>query len=463
MPDNTTNLNFETLDLRFRAVPSKRSAWLPGGTVTWFILGLLLGSAIWIVGRRELANRLHSQVNTSSPSASLLAMEALESLDPNRIDHLVHGLAHQDLRVAKVACQKLNQHIDAWDSVDIAERFAAMRSLVSKLVSINATLPESNLNLARSLAARLYAMTIALDDPQLRPIADACQRLLVAHQSTAESTAERFPSDQATDEPSSSPRFALSAPPGPLPQNQTSFANLPPVTSQDEISRGGIDSVAEVHAKPTETIHRSSSNPTASLRLVTGSTRPRSTSTRVTLSDQGEAKQAENQSSELHSFSDQREIPPEASADGFDASQLDNLRIADLVKLLNQNNPELNKAVVLALRKHGLPDPLISLASELAVGTADRRMELLQQIATAGTIDPRPWLVWMAEDGQPEVKRLSISLVTPIADQDVRRSFQTLLLRETDPQIREMLTRSISGSSNPSSSPKSQLSQPRSR
>jgi hypothetical protein len=106
---------------------------------------------------------------------------------------------------------------------------------------------------------------------------------------------------------------------------------------------------------------------------------------------------------------------------------------------LASDNPDITKAATLALRNHGLSDCRIELASELATGSAVRRMELIQQLAVSPDLDPRPWLVWMAEDGQPEVRRLAVSLLSSMLDPEIERSMRMLLFREQDEPTRDQI------------------------
>jgi hypothetical protein len=126
-----------------------------------------------------------------------------------------------------------------------------------------------------------------------------------------------------------------------------------------------------------------------------------------------------------------------------DLNGIEKLQIAELIRLLAHDNSDVAKAAALGLRNQGMSDAKIQLASELAMGSASRRLELIQQLATSGDMDPRPWLVWMGEDGEPEVRRMAISLLIPMADENVYRSLRNLAARENDSQIRDLITRAL--------------------
>lgn len=458
MPESNTYV--ETLDLRFRAPKKVASPWLPGGVWTWFILGLCLGVIGWLYGRWELLDRLAKQVSAgNSASASLFALEALQSLDASSLNHLVEGLYHPDPRVARSAHQKINLHMDQWGSSDVVVQYAVMKSLAVQLQKAPGNLPESNLRLMRSIAARLYSTSVSLDDPQVKPVVDICQRVLSGAQDV------RLPEDSIVNQPPQ-------VPPAPLPET---------------INSATLVSTPEESQLP----HRSSSSPVASLRLVASPTQPRAYETSAVesrnsfrLSDDppsddsqtatdGEviasdpfgsvvAKRSTTQmpsSAKFSTTSEKPELPVIISTPASIASHpvaklkvvsnqpdlagIEKLQIAELIRLLAHENADVAKAAALGLRNQGMSDTKIQLASELAMGSAARRLELIQQVAISGDMDPRPWLVWMGEDGEPEVRKMAISLLIPMADENVNRSLRNLAARESDNQIKEMISRAL--------------------
>ena len=113
---------------------------------------------------------------------------------------------------------------------------------------------------------------------------------------------------------------------------------------------------------------------------------------------------------------------------------------AELVRLLGNEQADVAKAAALALRYKGFSDKEIELASELAMASAARRIELMQQIsASSDNFAPQPWLVWMAEDGQPEVRRMAISLLSSMLSDEVQRSLRMLMFREEDQDIKDLI------------------------
>jgi hypothetical protein len=114
----------------------------------------------------------------------------------------------------------------------------------------------------------------------------------------------------------------------------------------------------------------------------------------------------------------------------------DQLNIDQLVRLLASVQPQVAQQAALALRAQGFPDERLALASELATALPEQQIDLLQQIALRSDLDPRPWLLWMAEDGQPEVRRQAIGLLSSMAhDLQLQRDLRRLLAQERDERV----------------------------
>ena len=118
------------------------------------------------------------------------------------------------------------------------------------------------------------------------------------------------------------------------------------------------------------------------------------------------------------------------------------LEIDQLVRLLPSQQPRVAQAAALALRSSGFSDERLALASELATSPPIERIRLLHSIATRTDLDPRPWLLWMAEDGEAEVKQQAVALLSSMTqDLDMQRDLRRLLGQETDESVAQALRR----------------------
>ncbi|MEO8270162.1 MAG: hypothetical protein ABI557_10590, partial [Aureliella sp.] len=68
------------------------------------------------------------------------------------------------------------------------------------------------------------------------------------------------------------------------------------------------------------------------------------------------------------------------------------------------------------------------------------RIRLLHEIAIRTDLEPRQWLLWMAEDGEPEVKQQAVALLSSMTqDLQMQRNLRRLLAQETDESVAQSL------------------------
>ncbi|MGN6543651.1 MAG: hypothetical protein ACTHK7_01270 [Aureliella sp.] len=120
---------------------------------------------------------------------------------------------------------------------------------------------------------------------------------------------------------------------------------------------------------------------------------------------------------------------------------IDKLPIDQLVRLLASAQPQVTQAAALALRRKGMSDDKLDLAMQLAVGSSAQRLELLQSLGERTDLDPRPWLLWMAADGDEPVREQAIGMLAPLLDTEVRRQLRLLLSQERDERIAQTIRR----------------------
>ena len=491
----------DRIELRFRS-PAAPTAWaaLPGGWLLWCAAGLAIGTACWLVGRHQLTKSLSAQLaNADSSAEAVMAVEGLLRLDAEASLEIVRGLQNPEQRVARTVFRTLDSQLTRWQDQESDVAMARMRSLAEKLNALPDTTPADGFVLAGSLATRIYTICLELDDPQLQPTMELCQQVFQrvgqAHRANNNLASEKLADSAATAAMEMSvadlgAQVRAATPPPPLVPRRTG-----PFTLSDQTPDSGGNS-----SSSSESVGA----PMASMRFVNGPTRPRSTnnlgegtSASMSLSDS-------EPSSDSYSLSDSATIVDDSTSfadDTYAASEPDSLPIAGrttvipanqalpslrpaengvivntnkaisltssshpktknsvsqvelqgmdelpierLVRLLGSVQPEVAKSAALALRRHGMDDRKLILATHLATGSAATRMQLVQEVASSSDLDPRPWLLWMAEDGEPEVRRLCASLLTSMMDQDVQRELRMLLNRERDVEVQNVMRQAL--------------------
>lgn len=457
----------ERLDLTFRAEPAAtpaRRSVLPGGWWLWCLTGAVLGITGWLAGRQQLTSSLTTQLTQSNSVAeAMLAVEGLLMLDANSSLEIVRGLEHEKLEVARTAYRTLDSQITRWKELEPAVGMAHMQTLAERLKQLPDSTPSDNLVLASSLASRIFSICLERDDPQLRPLMRVCEvvfQRLGAARSRLDANTQQLDANLAS---------SLPPPPVDLPAGQireTRFTQpaaepAAPFVNQDDDSEGAQDTLFDT------TNGLRAGQPTASLQMTLGPTQPRvqrasteravasgalrddapsvsddrSAAFSLAVSDGG-AHEGTYGAAELPvvmnrpaSLSTTPLVQMKIVSTQVDLDGVQHMEIEELVRLLGHTQPRVAQAAALALRAKGMDDDKLALASELACGAAARRLELVQQIASNGRMEPRPWLLWMAEDGEPEVRKLAVSLLSSMLDAQVERSLRNLLARERDAEV----------------------------
>ncbi len=466
MPDNRDAV--ERLDLTFRAEPAvtqpQRSV-LPGGWWLWCLTGAILGIAGWLAGRQQLTSSLTAQLTQSNSVAeAMLAVEGLLMLDADASLEIVRGLEHEKLEVARTAYRTLDMQITRWRELEPAVGLEHMQRLADRLRQLPDSTPADNLVLASSLASRIFSICLERDDPQLRPLMRACEvvfQRLGAARSRLDANTQQLDANLAS---------ALPPPPVDIPAAQVSETRFTQPALQPAAALGIQDATGDGTGDSMSgtTIPVPSPQTMASLQMTLGPTQPRMrkasaertmagealSESPVQLLNAGEPAPFSLAIGEGGSVDGNRESPDlpvvmnrPASLSATPLAEMkivssqinldgvQHLEIEELVRLLGHTQPRVVQAAALALRAKGMDDDKLALASELACGAAARRLELVQQIASNGRMEPRPWLLWMAEDGEPEVRKLAVSLISSMLDAQVERSLRNLLARERDPEV----------------------------
>ncbi len=394
---------------------------------------------------------------------------------------IARGLQHPNTQVARTAYRTLDAQITGWSQLEASVAMARMRALAGKLAGLSDETPPDNLVLASSLASRIFTMCLELDDPQLAPVMTACESVFqrvarpaqVPASFTAQSTQSRLETANAAAEIAKlKSELNQLRPPPPLNASAATRSLSDEQFTEQNIEQNieqntGQNTGQYTPIAASDNQHSSTGNPAAHVQFLTAATRPRTPTLQpgrasISLSDKDGASDrtiTDYPSLQTQSLTQSALIEaPEGLVQTVatvpivrmrklslevDVAGIPGLPIDELVRLLASSQPQVAQTAALALRQHNFSDELISLASELATCSPVRRIELLQQIATAD-MDPRPWLIWMAEDGQPEVRQEAITLLSRAANQVyVQGELRRLLNQEQNDQVAQTIRQAL--------------------
>ncbi len=452
----------ERLDLNFRAEPARTPATsFALGWLVWCLVGVVGGYGVWYGSRYYLARRLSDQLATAqSPSDAFLALEGLLMLDSSATLEIARGLQHPNTQIARTAYRTLDAQITGWSQLESSIAAARMRALSQRLSELPESTPADNLVLASSLASRIFSLCLELDDPQLAPVMTACETVF---QRIGKSPTGALAATQM--EPLT--KIVSGADLEQVGQEIRSVQPPPPLNSHNEREFTLRDDRPVPPVAPREVVYSSTSAPMAKIQFLTAATRQRTepndgertalgsisdnTSGSFTLSDDVEPTPQPSLIQGPASVDSQPLVEMRRMKMEIDIENIQQLDNEQLVRLLPSQQPRVAQAAALALRSHGFSDEHIALASELATSPPMERIRIMQSIAVRSDLEPRPWLLWMAEDGEPEVKQQAVALLSSMAqDLDMQRHLRRLLSQETDESVADSLRKILAaGRANP--------------
>jgi hypothetical protein len=87
------------------------------------------------------------------------------------------------------------------------------------------------------------------------------------------------------------------------------------------------------------------------------------------------------------------------------------------------------------LRRRGHDDNTLALARKLTDADPRVRQQLADLLPQLAGVDPQPWLVHLAQDANPEVRRTAITVLASSNQASVTQWLEQIRDAETDPHV----------------------------
>lgn len=463
------------LNLTFRtAEAAPPDSGLPGGWMLWTGLGIAVGVAISLGSPRLLSGRLSNQLTTANDAGTAyVALEGLDRLEDDSGKEIAKGLGHADAQVAGAAYRLLDARLARWQQEATSGSKAKMALLTQALGRLPKSTPAVGHELAASLASRIHAILVQENDTKYNLTLQTCERIVqrATEQQALQQADDEAPSDAVAIEQVTQLLNDV-APPPPLPRQLAQLDSADPIpgglpvdTQQFSSQLGnprsidnsapslslqspGAGYVAE-NARPAPVLRQ----PVMRQLPYADPQNPSASSTH--LIDDGQNHFSLSDSSDL--LDEAPRVAQRIGSEPFvrmavepeiELGGIQDRPVEELVRLLGSVQPRVSQAAALALRARNWPDEHLELASELATCSEVRRLELVRIIASRSDINPRPWLLWMAADGQLEVRKTSVSLLSSMVDPEVELALRGILGRESDEGVRQSIRQVLLASAN---------------
>jgi hypothetical protein len=119
---------------------------------------------------------------------------------------------------------------------------------------------------------------------------------------------------------------------------------------------------------------------------------------------------------------------------------IEKLPIERLFPLLSSTLPKIVQEASKELVQRGMSAPQLELAIDLAQGNIEQRTMAMDRLVGDQDVDPIPWLVWMAEQSDIQVRRKAVSLLSLMPNPNAIQTLHMLKLREPDSAIVEQIS-----------------------
>jgi len=136
---------------------------------------------------------------------------------------------------------------------------------------------------------------------------------------------------------------------------------------------------------------------------------------------------------------DQTSDQADANVRRIDKAPLQTFSTRSVIGLLASNQAASRDQAVEELVRRGLSNEEIRIANQLAAPQVEVRLGLLDSIVRRSDLDPRPWLLWLAEDANREVRVRAVTALEAMNDTAVTATLRKRLSVEDDPTVIALL------------------------
>ena len=393
-------------------------------------LGLALVLAIGNQSRRWLVNRLTHDFLSLSSIEKQNRLTQLSALGLPAIEPLVGALCDEDVEVARTAYDILRTQQNDWAALEDKDSVAHHCELIDAMDLIAEQIDDDRTTWTSSLLQQSISASVSQDSEATKQLYAAATAML-DRMSLSERSGPSILVDSDADE--NRPR-RLTVRSQPLPVSPRDAAeewtDWPPPPQQSV-----QPAIVSASSDQQPRVYRSSAN---NLRPV--ETRETITLTDVTYPDQQSTNpnpSADDSTLESHSSEDFR---PREAMDVLPTSHLidsplETYDTKSVIFWLGHSHERLRASAKSELVRRGLSEHEIVIATRIAAGDLQTKLDLVDDIARNGSIDPRPWLLLLMSDPSRDVKLKTVSVLATIKDPAVEQHLRTHILDEPDPTV----------------------------
>jgi hypothetical protein len=403
--------------------------------------------AIGSYSRTWLAARLVADFHTLDADQKQTRLIQLADLGVAGITPLVGALADQDLGVARAAYELLQEMQNRWTVLTKSEQQRHHRVLVESLGKIAVELPPDRTGWGTNLLQQTVLLSVDRDDDSSRRLYHSASQALdiLSLSDRATPTVAAGLDDQPLDRDEPRRLVVRSRPLTVTSDGQADpWTDWPPPV--ENAGRVNTQQTGRVAAAPRQVVERA-----AAVAVGPQSGSP-PTVYRSGVTEAGRAPKlqrvSEDQTRLLRDVAENREtayrsqpIQPVAPAV---ASPLEAMDDQSVMKWLGSPHTALREQARAELVSRGLGESEIAIATQIAVSDTPARLALIDAIARSDAFDPRPWLLMLLEDQNPQVKLKTIAVLATMQDAYIDQRLRNRLSQEPDTKVASQIRRVLS-------------------
>jgi hypothetical protein len=122
----------------------------------------------------------------------------------------------------------------------------------------------------------------------------------------------------------------------------------------------------------------------------------------------------------------------------------------EILRLLASAQSKIAVSASDELLRRGMNRSQLEIAVALAQGDAQARSDAMDQLVRDTSFDSVPWVVWMAEQADPKVRRKAIAMLGSMSSPEAMRKLRLLKQRESDSSIADQINQVLLATGTPS-------------
>ncbi|MGI9471433.1 MAG: HEAT repeat domain-containing protein [Rubripirellula sp.] len=418
----------------FNGKKSSRRKSLVSAAKFFALIAVALGAILVVSSQsqRWLVYQLTQDFDALGAKEKSVRLVQIAELGAVGVEPLVRAMTDEDVEVARTAYEMLRQSQNEWTVLEEDQRLNRHELLIDSLRSIAIDLDDDRTGWGTNLLQQTMVAALDRDEESSQKIYSRASEAMQLYALTERPGPSVLIKDSDSDTPR---RLVVTSKPLPVADANSvdHWTNWPPQKETSaRISHADAGTEANAKSGPVQTLNASLADRSPGNASVYKSTANR---LREVDSEENVALR------ELASFESGTDDAAVKSATHLVDSPMSTFDDVSVMRWLGSPHQALREKAKLELISRGYDGTAITIATRIAAGDVPTRLALVDALANANAVDPRPWLLMLLQDDNRDVKLKVISVLGTMSDPEIAGKLQMHLVDETDPTVAARIRR----------------------